>query len=125
MQTEKYQIKDRTGANRSFEVRFVEKNNRGESLLLFFNKCENYDISNSLPNLWHKYGYINRVLQSYWRVEVYVHKGEIEYFNYEYNPKFKYCGDGNFDINFDWILEATEENMKKLIDEVYNRFMNA
>jgi len=125
MQTEKYQIKDRTGANRSFEVRFVEKNNKGESLLLFLNKCENYDISNSLPKLWYKHGYINRVLQSYWHIEVYVHNGEIEYYNNRYNPQLKSDESGeNYIINFDWLFEATEENMKKLIDEVYNRFIN-
>lgn len=124
MKTEYYQIIDRTEKNDSFEIRFNEKNKKGESLLVYINKYENHDIPNSLPFLWHKLGYINRVLQSYWRVEVYVHNGEIEYFNCAYNPKLKYYYDGNYHINFDWLLEATEENMKKLIDEVYNRFIN-
>jgi len=55
-----------------------------------------------------------------------VHNGEVEYYNNRYNPQLKLDDSGeNYIINFDWLFEATEENIEKLINEVYNRFMNA
>lgn len=35
-----------------------------------------------------------------------------------YNPQLKRM----YEINFDWIFEATEENLQKLIDEVWRLF---
>ena len=121
----KYEIIDRTGSNRSFEVRFTEKNKRGESLMMYVNKCEDPGPDHSLPRLWHKYGFIDRILPNYWYIEVFVFNDKGECYN-GYNPQqtLHYSG-GRYILNFEWMFEATVENMEKIIDEVYSRFITA
>lgn len=104
---------------------FEGKNRRDESLVVEITKCTNPGGKNSLPYLWKKHGWINRVLESYWGVQVYVTDTEGKCRG-DYNPTSKISDDGKrMVINFDWMFEATEENREKLLKEIYSRFINA
>ena len=94
-------------------------NNKGESLLIELTKIEcNTKDKNSLPVLWYKHGYMNRILESYWYVDTYVRDIEGNCYR-KYDPTKI-----NGKINFNWKFEATEENKEKFLIEIYNMFIN-
>lgn len=106
--------------------KFTDTNEKGEKLIIELSKCEDWKESkNSLPKLWKKNGYIDRVLETYWCIQTYVKDTEGNSFG-RYNPQDKLSEDGKrMVINFDWMFEATEENKEKLINEVYRLFSSA
>ena len=99
---------------------FTDKNGKGEKIIIELSKCEDWKESKkSLPKLWYKGGYIDRVLETYWCIQTYVKDTEGNSFG-RYNPQNKLSEDKKrMVINFDWMVEATEENKEKLINEVY------
>lgn len=101
-------------------VTFEELNAKGEKIQLELVRCENSGGSNSLPALWKKAGHIDRVLETWWSIDVYATEDEGEGACWGlYNPQEKEAEDRKRHvINFDWMLEATEENRQKLIEEV-------
>ncbi len=75
---------------------------------------------NSLPNLWKNSGLTDKVLESYICLKT--------YFTNE-NGCFGICNPtikkNSCALDFDWVLEATEENIKKIVGEaiqLYCRF---
>ncbi len=100
--------------------KFTDINAKGEKLLIEVMKitCD-LKNKNSIMNLWKKNGYIENVMPSYWRVQVYIEDSEGNCFG-RYNPTII-----NGKINFEWLFEATEDNKQKLINEVYKRFSTA
>lgn len=103
---------------------FTDVNEKGEKLVIELSKCEDWKESkNSLPKLWKKHGFINRVLETYWSIQTYVKNTEGNSYGI-YNPQHKWS-DGKRVIDFDWMFEATEENKEKLINEVYKLFSEA
>lgn len=103
---------------------FKEVNQRGEKLIIELSKCEDWKESKkSLPKLWKKKGYIDRVLETYWSIQTYVKDTEGNSYG-RYNPQVK-IENGRGVINFDWMFEATEDNKEKLINEVYRLFSSA
>lgn len=119
-----YTVEERS--NGGMLVRFNDKNSKGESLLIDFIYCkDDSTYKNSLPKTWHKNGYIDRVLETYWCIDVEVKDSEGRSWR-KYEPTTKRSEDGKRSvINFDWMMEATEENKNKLIDEVYRLFSTA
>lgn len=104
---------------------FLNTNEKGEKLVIELSKCFDNELKNSLPKLWNKKGYTNRVLKDYWCVNTYVKDTEGNSFGM-YNPQHKLNEtEKRMVINFDWMLEATEENKEKLINEVYKLFLLA
>lgn len=102
---------------------FTDRNAKGEKIQFELTPCSNPGGKNSLPYLWKKHGFIDRVLETWWSLQVYVTDKEGCWGCY--NPTEKLSDDGTRKvINFDWMLEATEENKQKLIDEVF-RLANA
>lgn len=123
--TTKYTIKQM--ASTRWFYYFEDKNRKGERLTIEVVKCEveNPNDKNCLPYLWKKNGFIDRILTSYWSIQTFVHDTEENCFE-AYNPTIKLSKDKKrFVINFDWMLEATEENLNLILEEVYNRFMTA
>lgn len=119
----KYEISQ--SSPNTFWLTFNEENSIGESLTIELTHCENSGGNNSLPNLWYKKGYMNRVLENYWGVSTYVKDSEGRSWG-KYNVQDKLSDDKKrMVIDFDWMLEATEENKEKLINEVYRIFMSA
>ena len=109
----------------SYWITFNEKNKKGEELTIELLLCADSDSKNSLPKLWYKNGYTERVLDTYWNVNTYVKDSEGRSWG-KYNPQTKRSEDGKrMIINFDWMMEATEENKNKIINEVYRIFSEA
>lgn len=114
-------------------VEFGE-NKSGEKLQATI-ACVSHDLKNknSLMNLWLKNGWLERPLKSHWHIDTYVKDAEGNY-SRKYNPQnclyrqvSKKTGKiilSNIRIDFDWILEANDENLKKIIDEIERRFIN-
>lgn len=100
---------------------FAEPNAKGERLVIEISKNKDNDSKNSIPKLWHKNGYTDKVLGEYWSIQTYVRDTEGNCFG-RYNPQHKI---NKCEINFDWMLEATDQNLQKLIDEVYRLFYTA
>ncbi len=121
MNADKFTLKQRTST--SYEVRFKEKNYLNEVLILQINEVYPPKCENSLPNLWKKHGFTDKILDSYYILDVCV-IDENSYEYHKYNPQIAKKSDGNRSINFDYMLEVSEANMYKLIDSVYNLFIN-
>jgi len=104
---------------------FTEKNTKGEKLVIELSKCENSGSNHSLPILWKKNGYIDKVLETYWSVNTFVKDTENNCYG-RYNPQHKLSEDKKRAvIDFDWMLEATEDNKEKLLNEVYRIWSSA
>ena len=121
MNANKMTLKQRTDT--SYEVRFIEKNNLNEYLILQINEVYPPKCENSLPNLWKKLGFTDKILDNYYILDVCV-IDENGYEYHKYNPQIAKNEDGNREINFDYMLEVSEANMYKLIESVYNLFIN-
>ncbi len=121
MNANKMTLKQRTPT--SYEVIFTEKNSLNESLMLQINEVYPPKCENSLPILWKKLGFTDKILDSYLILDVYV-IDENSYEYHKYNPQIAKNEDGNREINFDYMLEVSEANMYKLIECVYNLFNN-
>lgn len=99
-------------------VTFEERNAKDEEILVEFSRCTNPGGKNSLPYLWKKNGFINRILENWWGVQVYVTDSDGKCRG-AYDPTSKLSEDGKrMVINFGWMLEATEENAKKILEEI-------
>jgi len=101
---------------------FAEPNAKGERLVIEVCKCTNSGGSNALPVLWHKHGYTDKVLETYWSIDTFVRDTEGNCYG-RYNPQHELREDGKgMVINFEYMLEATEGNKEKLLDEVLETF---
>ena len=116
----KYKVEEMAKDTRWF-VTFEERNKKGEEIVIEFSRCTNPGGKNSLPYLWKKNGFINRILENWWSVQVYV-TDKDDRCRGAYDPTGKLSDDGKrIVINFEWMLEATEENAKKLFEEIKKR----
>jgi len=97
-------------------------NSKGEKLCLSMSFCDDPGGKCSLPALWHKHGFTKERIKDWWSLDTFVTDSEGKCIG-AYDPtwKFNYLT-GRREINFDWLLPATEENFKKLLDEVLSRF---
>lgn len=116
---------------------FAEQNRNGERLQaeLVEVRPDNRSKS-SLPNLWQKHGYTKKRLESYFSMMTYA-TDEEGVCRGRYNPQeqkvavaprsiiFKGNPKPQNKINFDWMLEVTEQNRERLLRECYRRFINA
>ena len=111
--------------------KFEGTNSLGESLEIDITLCTDPGGKKSLPALWHKARYTSKRLLTWWSVTTYVTSPD-GCCRRDYNPqtvvKEKMHNNRIIGcqpcINFTWLLEATEENKKKLLNEVERRFLN-
>ena len=90
-------------------IHVTEPNEKGETLLIELSECENSGGKNSLPVLWKKSGFIDRVLDTYINIHTYVTDSEGNCYG-RYNPQTKLTDDGQRHvIKFDWRFGNTEE----------------
>lgn len=94
---------------------FNDRNSKGERIEVEFTKIEGHFI-----NLWYKKGFIKEPLENYWNIMVYVYDKEGNCYG-RYNPQILPHGTK---INFDWVLEATEENKDLILHEIIKRTYN-
>lgn len=98
-------------------------NKKGEKIIFELHKC--YYDNHTLPNLWKKNGYTNHLYNSViWAdCEVIDKEGNCRR---KYEPTSKLSEDKKrLVINFDWMFEVSEENEKKLFNEIVRRFKEA
>lgn len=95
---------------------FNNKNYKGERIEVEFTKVEN-DHKEHLINIWYKKGFIKEKLENYWHVAVYVYDKEGTCYG-KYNPQIL---PGGTKINFEWVLEAKEENKERILHEIIKR----
>ena len=115
----------------TYSYKFEGTNSLGETLEVDIAKCTDPGGKKSLPALWYKAGYASKRLLTWWSVTTYVTSPD-GCCRRDYNPQtiFKEKMHNNRIIgcqpciNFEWLLEATEENKKKLLNEVERRFLN-
>lgn len=75
---------------------------------------------NSLPKIWKKEGWTDRLITDYWVIETYANIArEINGIKNGcwgfYNPQIM---PNENKINFEWMLEPTEENKEKIINKI-------
>lgn len=114
----KYEIEKRDFG--STWVKVIGKNEKQETMVIEIVHCENPGGNNSLPYLWHKEGWTDKVMETYIGCNTYVYDSEGGCYGL-YNVTEKYNGKRNV-INFDWMLEDTEENRKKIIEACIEMF---
>lgn len=106
-------------------IKITEPNTKGEMLVIELVECTNPCGKNSLPYLWKKHGYTDRVLETYLSIHTHCTDSENNCYH-RYNPQIKLSEDGKRNvINFDWMFENTEENKEKLINECIRLFETA
>lgn len=123
---------ERITGTRNTLYTFTERNNKGERLQVELSECYPDNKSKySLPNLWKKHGYTDRTLANYYSVRTYATDPEGVCRGL-YNPQelkisIVYSGErcAQKKINFSWMLEVTEQNRDKILQECFRRFMNA
>ena len=96
-------------------------NNKDEKILIFLT-IQTHDLKDkkSLMNIWVKNGWLEKPIEKTLRLELFVYDKKDNCFN-KYNPQII---PNTNTINFDWMLEATEKNINKLLNEAY-RIANA
>lgn len=102
-----------------------EKNQKGENLLIELVECTSLGDKKSLPYLWYKSGYTDKILYTYLSIHTYCTDSEGNCSG-KYNPQTKQSEDGKRNvIDFEWLFENTEENKQKLINECIRLFESA
>ena len=117
-------IIEKKSEHRTF-YKFTEKNKKGETLVVEISETyvDNSLKSDTLPKLWKKYGFTNRLYDSYLSIDRYVTDKQGICWG-RYNPTKKLAEDGKRNIiNFDYMLEVSEENKKYLLNLIYKMFM--
>lgn len=117
---------ERMGENRE-RIRLINlknreeiRNKKGETIIIDLSYIVPDNTSkNSLPNLWKKYGYIDKVLDNYISVETFVTDVDGNCWG-KYNPQVK---ENQNKINFNYMLEVTKENKIKILEKIYKSFM--
>lgn len=95
---------------------FNDRNYKCERIEIEFEEVEN-DHKGHLLNVWYEKGLIKEQLKNYWIVTVYAYDKEGACWG-RYNPQIL---QGGTKINFEWVLEATEENKERILHEVIKR----
>lgn len=93
---------------------YVEPNEDDLEFLIELTFCfPDNKSQNSLPNLWYKHGFIDRVLENYFGIDTYL-TNEKGCFG-GVNPTEINLGNRGI-VNFENMLEITESNIKKIIE---------
>lgn len=117
-------IIEKMGGHRTF-YKFIEKNKLGETLTVEISETfvDNSLKSDTLPKLWKKHRFTNKLYNSYLNVDCYVTDKDGTCWG-KYNPTEKLSDDKKRNvINFDYLLEVSEENKQYLLDLIYKMFM--
>lgn len=103
-----------SGTRRMYE--FI--NNKNEKIFVEITEfAHNKKSKTGLMSLWVKHGYLKTFIEKTLNVTVYVKDEEGNCYG-KYNPQVY---DHKCEINFEWMLEATPENEKKILKEIEQR----
>lgn len=100
---------------------YAKKNKKGERLTISINCCYNEKSEHCLPMLWYRAGYTDRLILNYLSLDTYVYLPNGECCRrYDFTKESE---DGKrLTIDFDWVLEQSEENLEKMVKEILRRF---
>ncbi len=98
---------------------FSARSARGEEIVVDFSRSVNDHGRYALPRRWREAGLIDREPETWWSVTVYAEDEEGNCRG-RYNPTEKPGGYGRV-WDFEWLMEATEENLEKLSREIERR----
>lgn len=105
-------------------VEFTEKNKKGESLKVEV-VVQEWGDKNTLWDAWIKHGWMKKKLPTLLFISTYATDEDGNQRGL-YNPQHKRSEDGRREVvDFDWMLEGTEENIERILEETYRRFMEA
>ena len=111
-------VKIKKMGDHRFFYEFLEKNKKGEKIVVEVTECYSNCEKDSLPFLWKEHGFTKKLYKSYLCADVYVTDEEGNCYR-KYNPTVKPSDDGKrYVINFDWMLEVSDENIEKILKEV-------
>ena len=96
-------------------ITFDEPNAKGEKIETEIDVIAN-DYVNSIVNQWYEHGWIDHPYQSYINIDTYITKENGDCRGL-YNPTI--TKDGK--VNFDWVFNATQSNLDKLMKEFVTR----
>lgn len=120
----KYEVEKANGFGSDW-IRIMGHNAKSETMEIEIVHCTNPKCKDSLPELWFKEGLTSKVLDTYITCHTYVTDSEGGCYG-GYNPTVKLSDDGKRNvIDFDWLLEDTEENQRKIIDKCIELFQSA
>ena len=93
-------------------------NNKGEKVEIWIsNQPHDRHYKKDLMNQWVKAGYMPEFIAETLHVELFVTDENGNCYN-RYNPQINY---ETWKIDFSWILEATAENINKILAEIERR----
>lgn len=115
---------------------YTLKDAKNREVRVYFHKVETEPgKSYDLMTAWVKAGYMKRHLPSYWTVSVEVEDDGLTWngnkFGYGLDKDYRRYDDkgklveSHYVIDFDWILEATEDNKQLLLNEIKRRINKA
>lgn len=99
------------------------RNAKDETMIIELVHCTNPGGKNSLPYMWYKNGYTDKIMETWLGCHTYVTDSEGNCYG-GYDVTSRYDGKRNV-INFDWLLEDTDDNMKRIIGECIKLFKSA
>lgn len=119
-----------SNGNCRYDILYNGTNKNGEKMYIELSKCFDNGSKYSLPKLWYKEKYTNRLLKTYWFIRTYVYDEKDDCYA-RYNPQTKiytrYQKDkvveNRLIIDFDWMLEGTKENATLLLNECEKLFL--
>lgn len=114
----KYEIEK--GNNGNAWIHVIGKNAKQETMVIEIVGCKNPGGKDSLPYAWYKNGWTNKVMETYIGCNTFVYDSEGGCYG-GYNVTEKYDGKRNM-INFDWLLEDTQENRNKIVEACIELF---
>lgn len=97
-------------------ITFDELNSKGEKIQLEIVKCTNPGGKHSLPYLWKKHGYIDRILETYWSITTYATEdgGKVLAGGATiHRPSYQKMESSQV-INFEWCLKQPKRTAKSL-----------
>lgn len=102
-----------------------EENSKGEHLLIEVWDSHTSGKKGSLPYIWHQAGYTESIIADYWCFRTYVTNKDGACYE-GYNPTHKRSEDGKrFVIDFAWHFANTDDNFRKVMEEILRRFRKA
>ena len=119
-------VVDRAGGITNAYIRTPVKNGIGETLWVEIVFCTDPGGAKSLPALWYKRSLTPTRLASYWYICATANAPEYNGVGYikKYNPMLIPSDNScRLTTNFAWLLEATPENLYKLLSETKRRFL--
>lgn len=96
-------------------ISFNEPNSKGEKIDCEIDIIAN-DCDNSIVNTWYEHGWIEHPFMNYINMNTYITNKDGDCRG-RYNPTI--TKDGK--VNFDWVLNATQSNLDKLMKEFVTR----